>query len=447
MYKATDPNQIDLLASQAEFYENAVQIANIINEYDFVREYAEECKIDSSVMVKDLSLQVKGGDEDDAFANEPHLWLNLRRGNTLLQMYDPTDYERLVKTVVGRKGLTKFFDIQYDFISHDGRYRDDRLNLYEHNVKNLTLAPIKKAILEGHKVEVLKTLKANGENCQISFNPEIDAWLIASKNVALVARDVKDVDLYPPRQMRFSFAALMARCWFSLISEFKKKDLESLKADAANRTFVGEYIGNSACQHLVKYPRETIIFYAIVDNNSPKICLLPEESYKIFKKHGFDVVKIQQLGVYNDYDRLCDDLEKEYVNVSGKTIREEEEGAVLYMVRRHKEEPKNDEILSLSKLKTLEYRLFRKMREKLRNFAQFKTKQTSDVLIEKFIRESKDLCRDLPLPHPIEFYIDVCIIAFQLITRGPKKEVNHYLDLLLSEYIHFLEDVLFTHED
>jgi hypothetical protein len=24
MYKATDPNQIDLLASQAEFYENAV---------------------------------------------------------------------------------------------------------------------------------------------------------------------------------------------------------------------------------------------------------------------------------------------------------------------------------------------------------------------------------------------------------------------------------------
>jgi len=39
------------------------------------------------------------------------------------------------------------------------------------------------------------------------------------------------------------------------------------------------------------------------------------------------------------------------------------------MIKRHKEDPSKDEILSLSKFKTLEYRLFRKMREKLRNFA------------------------------------------------------------------------------
>lgn len=39
------------------------------------------------------------------------------------------------------------------------------------------------------------------------------------------------------------------------------------------------------------------------------------------------------------------------------------------MVSRHKEDANQDEILSLSKLKTLEYRLFRKMREKLRNYA------------------------------------------------------------------------------
>jgi hypothetical protein len=32
-----------------------------------------------------------------------------------------------------------------------------------------------------------------------------------------------------------------------LISQFKKKDLENLKADFAGRTFVGEYIGNPAC--------------------------------------------------------------------------------------------------------------------------------------------------------------------------------------------------------
>jgi len=68
-------------------------------------------------------------------------------------------------------------------------------------------------------------------------------------------------------------------------------------------------------------------------------------------------------------------------------------------------------------------------------------------LIERFIKESKDLCKDLPLPHPLEFYIDLCVTAFTLITRGPKKETSHFTDLLLNEYIHFLEEVIFAVED
>ena len=67
----------------------------------------------------------------------------------------------------------------------------------------------------------------------------------------------------------------------------------------------------------MKYPREAIIFYAIVDNNSPKICRLPEDSMKTFKRFAFDVVGFETLGVYTDYDKLCDDLEKEFRIVSG----------------------------------------------------------------------------------------------------------------------------------
>jgi hypothetical protein len=212
-----------------------------------VKEYVEECKVDPSIIVKDLSLHAKGSDEDEAFAMDPQLWLNFRRGNTLLQLFDPTNYDRLVKTVIARKGINKFFDISYDFVSNEDRYRDDKLNRKEHNVKNMILAPALKAILEGHKVEVLKTLKANGENVQISFNPDADAWIIASKNVGIVAREVTDLDLYPLKNIRYSFASLMARCWFTMISELKKKDMDSLKADASNRTFIGEYIGNIDC--------------------------------------------------------------------------------------------------------------------------------------------------------------------------------------------------------
>jgi hypothetical protein len=37
-------------------------------------------------------------------------------------------------------------------------------------------------------VEIIKTLKANGENAQVSWNPDVKAWVICSKNVAILAR-------------------------------------------------------------------------------------------------------------------------------------------------------------------------------------------------------------------------------------------------------------------
>lgn len=67
-----------------------------------------------------------------------------------------------------------------------------------------------------------------------------------------------------------------------MISGFNKKKIEKLKNEMRNRTFIGEYIGNVKCQHLVKYPEETIVFYAIVDNLSSKMCQLPETSLRTF---------------------------------------------------------------------------------------------------------------------------------------------------------------------
>ena len=111
----------------------------------------------------------------------------------------------------------------------------------------------------------------------------------------------------------------------------------------------------------------------MVENLSRKICKLPEESIKIFKRYGFDIVDIKQLGIYSDFDKMCDDIEKEFRIVASQSIEQEEEGAVLYIVKRDSKESNYDEVLSLSKLKTLEYRIFRKMREKLRNYHSSKT--------------------------------------------------------------------------
>lgn len=50
--------------------------------------------------------------------------------------------------------------------------------------------------MQGHSIEVVKTLKANGENAQISWNPDIEAWLVASKNAGVILRNREDMKEY-----------------------------------------------------------------------------------------------------------------------------------------------------------------------------------------------------------------------------------------------------------
>jgi hypothetical protein len=64
---------------------------------------------------------------------------------------------------------------------------------------------------------------------------------------------------------------------------------------------------------------------------------------------------------------MCQCLHKSYLETSVAKISDEEEGSVLYLVFRNSEDKNQDYVISLTKLKTIEYRLFRKIREKLRN--------------------------------------------------------------------------------
>jgi hypothetical protein len=40
-------------------------------------------------------LNAKGYEEDEVFAKDPFLWTNIRKGHTLLEIYDPEDFEKL----------------------------------------------------------------------------------------------------------------------------------------------------------------------------------------------------------------------------------------------------------------------------------------------------------------------------------------------------------------
>lgn len=86
--------------------------------------------------------------------------------------------------------------------------------------------------------------------------------------------------------------------------------------------------------------------------------------------------------MYSSYESLCDKLYEVFRDVAKSKIVEDEEGAVLYLIKRDKSgDSSYDRVLSLIKLKTLEYRAFRKMREKLRNYFRHKSSKTPDSII------------------------------------------------------------------
>ena len=59
MFTVTDPNKFHLLTENTKIYDiNAIN--SIKKDSNYVKEYSAECVLDSSVMVKDISLTVSG---------------------------------------------------------------------------------------------------------------------------------------------------------------------------------------------------------------------------------------------------------------------------------------------------------------------------------------------------------------------------------------------------
>ena len=172
---------------------------------------------------------------------------------------------------------------------------------------------------------------------------------------------------------------------------------------------------------MVKYDYETIVFYAIVDNHSKHICWPTEKALDIFNKYQLNCVQIKSLGLFSDYKSLCNGLTQIFNDVASSKLVEEEEGSVLYLIKRHKSgDHSKDKVLSLCKVKTLEYRAFRKMREKLRGYYRNKVSKGKESLINKFTKEMEELMKDNSLPQPLEYYTDLFKLAFEFILREPE---------------------------
>lgn len=100
--------------------------------------------------------------------------------------------------------MKKFFDLQKNFILYNlgeisnlkNSFKSDQENKILHGI---IFNPLKNTLnyssdnikFKNHSqnIEILETVKANGENCQITYNCHLDLWVIASKNVTLLAKN------------------------------------------------------------------------------------------------------------------------------------------------------------------------------------------------------------------------------------------------------------------
>lgn len=413
-----------------------------------VKVQGRDTPFNNRIGLYDLSIMGRGGKEDEIYAHDAWYRTYIRRGNTLAEIYDVNN--KVSSTIYARKGFEKFFDLNYEYILYNlGELKDfsSKFGLHEadehYQLHEVIFGKAKKAFEEGSDVTVYKLVKANGENAQISWSDKLQGWVIASKNVGIVARDSKDLEEYS--EERYHFAKLIAETWFKYVDKIKEDGmLEDLKKELDSRTFVGEYCGNQLYQHLVKYNEIEILFVAAVDNESTVTCIPPEEAQSIFDKYKLPHVKYVKYDQFKDWKSFNNGLKKIFTDVAISDIETEEEGSVLYFVK--KDVNGTQETLSLSKLKTMEYRVYRKLREKLRSLIGSSKhtkggKPNPNSIFNKFVKETNDLCIENPPPNPLGYYFYVGKAAFEYVETYPNDA-----NLIHERYITFLSALLYCVE-
>jgi len=414
----------------------AYHLLETIHTIDDIRINKWEVPFLREISLFDFSLILKGDQEDRLYIKDSFLRNNVRRGNTIIQIVD-NETDELKTTFLARKGLKKFFDIREEYLERD--FSEDKIEKSsffspsEHfKLNKLIFQGVRESLQEGQEIEVFKLLKANGENCQISWIDATQAWLIASKNVSLLARNIEDISEYT--KDRFYYAKLIGKTWFNILEKIARKgvDIAALKGLLKKHSIIGEYVGNPDCEHLVQYREVDILFFAIVNNQSEEECLPPLESFKIFGKFQLNTVRIEDIGTFKEMDSMNQALRLIFAKITSADIELEQEGSVLYFFN-----TKTKKVLSLGKIKTLEYRIFRKLREKLRNFVQYYEKLKFEPF-QSFYNEVEELCRKHQPPRPLDFYYKICQFSIDFIDEYPKEahEIHKKFITFLSNVLH-----------
>ena len=238
------------------------------NDEETIKLAETECPINNNLMLYDISIKIKGPEEELAYLKHPDYISIIRRGNTLLEIYKYIrgKYE-LQNSILIRKGMKKFIDLPYNFYrekteeeikeeeeeakkekekkKEEGEEEEEENKKIDKYTLNFDLDDEKKSTLKyifypvlqelenDYYIEIIKLMKANGENAQISYFKQFDYWVIASKNVCLLAKTRNDLEDYSPKTKsgkptRYSFAYIIGQCWFDILQNFTKEEINKI---------------------------------------------------------------------------------------------------------------------------------------------------------------------------------------------------------------------------
>ena len=296
-----------------------------------------------------------------------------------------------------RRGLPKFFDIDTaclaDVSSILGGDSCDMPSRSQSQVAaaKLFAESIKRATSSNALISVTRLQKANGENAQVSYHAATGQWVLCSKHVSILASCASELELPQWADRRYRFARQVAALWFLQLSALEESSCGVLKDKLASRTLIGEMVGGSGA-HLVQYgPDRKLQWFAIVPHQGDEACWLPSLSSKFFHKIGLPTVEFgQEQEVYATAATFLEALHKMVVTVEKAPLSEAGEGYVLYITAGSAPDrfEAGAKVIYLGKLKTAEYRVLRRMRDKAKHFAKSAGCLLVEDVLEDFKREA-----------------------------------------------------------
>lgn len=428
--KRADKASIDKVKADAGY-----NTLKFIDDTKEIKTVWRNLPFDDTVGVCDISCKDRNK-EDSTFLYNPEIHLRLRRGHSCVEYEDPNSKKKQCQVL--RKGLPKFFYLREShLLTAEGKLTDKDMKkdygLDEFKEDNLILYEVYMQMKNYESISILQTRKANGECAHISFvrlektfkknnqkvTKIVEFWSCSSKNVTILVESKNDINLY--KEERFYYAKLIAKTWLDFLETKSETEITELKNYLNDHTFVGEYCGNMDLQHVVKYNRICLIFFSIVNKYSKDPCLPLEESYEIFDKFELDRVECKSYNNFKNMEALTTKLRTIYNEVGSSKVEDDGEGNVIYFQGCNPKygdgsgDKKKYRMLTLCKLKTLEYAFFRKIREKAKNMVIKNI--DANTQYKKFHKEALSLINARDLPHDMKYYDNVCKKLFEVVER------------------------------